>query len=91
MGSRFTFKRVPLSLNLVRRRGSNPTIHIAGFKDVPVCLTSKGAATAQESPSYERVDGVLDCPACEQWAKNFEDSWIKAGDLRSQKPPPTHL
>jgi hypothetical protein len=87
VASRFTFKRVPLSLYLVKRRGNDPTIHIAGFRDVPVCLTSKGAATAREAPSYERVDGEVNCAACEQWAQAFETSWIKGGDLRRGPKP----
>lgn len=79
---------MPLRLNLVKRRGPDPTIHIAGFKDVPVCLTSRGAATAQDGPTYERVDGVVGCSACEQWAKTFEETWIKAADAKAPQKSP---
>ena len=88
VASHFTFNKVPLRLNLVKRRGTDPTIHIAGFKDVPVCLTAQGAATAQEAPLYERIDGALNCSACRQWAEEFETSWIKAGDVERKKKPP---
>ena len=88
VASHFTFNQVPLRLNLVKRRGTDPTVHIAGFKDVPVCLTSKGAATAKDSASYERVDGTMNCGECASWAKTFENSWIKSGETpRIQKPP----
>jgi hypothetical protein len=85
LASHFTFNKVPLRLHLVKRRGPDAKVHIAGFRDVPVCLTSKGSATAKDSASFERIDGTLDCEDCQQWAKTFETNWLRAGE--PPRPP----
>jgi hypothetical protein len=80
LASHFTFDKVPVRLKLVKRRGADATVHIAGFRDVPVCLTSKGSATASDSASFERIDGTMNCEECRQWAKTFEKNWLGAGE-----------
>ena len=76
-----------MRLFLVRRRGQTQPVHIASFNNLPLCQVSKGLVKSHDALVFERVDGTMNCAECLQWAKAFEESWIKSGDPNRRHRP----